>query len=50
MANKAKDAFASIVEWDKELIEKCKKKFGWSDYQTNCISFASGFIIGALLL
>ena len=48
--NKIKGAFDKVVEWDKELIKKCQDKFGLTDYQVVCISFAKGFIIGAILL
>ncbi len=42
--------FNKAVEWDKKLIKKCQDKFGLTDYQVVCISFAKGFIIGAILL
>ncbi len=48
--NKIKGAFDKVVEWDKELIKKCQNKWNLSDYQVVCISFAKGFIIGAILL
>jgi len=48
--NKIKAGFDKVVEWDKALIKKCQTKFGWTDYQVNCIAFAKGFIIGAILL
>ena len=48
--NKIKGAIDKVVEWDKELIKKCQEKFGLTDYQVVCISFAKGFIIGAILL
>jgi len=47
---KVKAGFDKVVEWDKALIKKCQTKFGWTDYQVNCIAFAKGFIIGAILL
>ena len=47
---KVKGAFNKVVEWDKALIKKCQTKFGLTDYQVVCISFAKGFIIGAILL
>ena len=47
---KIKAGFDKVVEWDKALIKKCQIKFGWTDYQVVCISFAKGFIIGAILL
>ena len=48
--HKVKGAFDKVVEWDKQLIKKCQDKFGWTDYQVVVISFAKGFIIGAILL
>ena len=48
--DKVKKAFNKVVEWDKKLIKKCQDKFGLTDYQVVCISFAKGFIIGALIL
>ena len=48
--NKIKGAFDKVVEWDKSLIKKCQAKYGWTDSQVVCISFAKGFIIGAILL
>ena len=48
--NKIKAGFDKVVECDKALIKKCQDKFGWTDYQVTCISFAKGFIIGALIL
>ena len=32
------------------VLKKFQDKFGLSDYQVVCISFAKGFIIGAILL
>ena len=48
--NKIKAGFDKVVEWDKALIKKWQDKFGWTDYQVTCISFAKGFILGALIL
>ena len=48
--NKIKGAFDKVVEWDKQLIKKCQDKFVWTDYQVVVISFAKGFVIGAILL
>ena len=48
--NTIKGAFDKVVEWDKQLIKKCQDKFGWTDYQVVGISFAKGFVIGAILL
>ena len=47
---KIKQLFDKGVELDKKLIKKCQDKWGLSDYQVVCISFAKGFIIGAILL
>ena len=48
--NKIKGAFDKVVEWDKNLIKKWQDKCGWTDYQVVVISFAKGFVIGAILL
>ena len=48
--HKIKDLFNKGVEWDKKIIKKCQDKFGWTDYQVVVISFAKGFVIGAILL
>ena len=45
-----KKYFDKVVEFDKKLIAKAQKKFGLSDYQVLCLTFAQGFIIGAILL
>ena len=45
-----KAGFSKVVEYDKKLIAKIQKKFGLSDYQVVCLSFAKGIIIGAILL
>ena len=50
LPDKAQKVFDKVVEWDKNLIKKCQDKFGLTDYQVVCISFAKGFIIGAILL
>ena len=50
LPDKAQKAFNKVVEWDKKLIKKCQDKFGLTDYQVVCISFAKGFVIGALIL
>ena len=47
---KVKAAFDKVVEWDKKAIAYGQKRFGQTDYQVVCISFAKGFIIGAILL
>ena len=48
--NKIKGVFDKVVECDKNLVAKFEKKFNLSDYQSKCLSFASGFVIGAILL
>ena len=50
LPDKAQKVFDKVVEWDKKLIKKCQDKFGLTDYQVGCISFAKGFVIGAILL
>tara|TARA_B100000287_G_scaffold242690_1_gene228148 strand:+ start:137 stop:295 length:159 start_codon:yes stop_codon:yes gene_type:complete len=50
LPDKAQKVFDKAVEWDKKLIKKFQDKFGLTDYQVVCISFAKGFIIGAILL
>ena len=45
-----KKYFDIVVEWDKKIIKKFPDKFGLTDYQVVCISFAKGFVIGAILL
>jgi ElaB/YqjD/DUF883 family membrane-anchored ribosome-binding protein len=47
---KIKGAFDKVVEWDKKIIKKAQEKWGLSDYQVVVISFAKGFVIGALIL
>ena len=47
---KVKGAFDKVVEWDKQLIKKCQDNWNLTDYQVVCISFAKGFVIGAILL
>jgi len=47
---KVKAVFDKAVEWDKKIIKKCQDKFGLTDYQVVVISFAKGFVIGALFL
>tara|TARA_Y100001963_G_scaffold142222_1_gene211455 strand:- start:248 stop:406 length:159 start_codon:yes stop_codon:yes gene_type:complete len=50
LPDKAQKAFDKVVEWDKKLIKKFQDKFNLTDYQVQCIIFAKGFIIGAILL
>ena len=48
--NPIKHGFNKVVEWDKKLIKKCQDKWNLTDYQVVSISYAKGFIIGAILL
>ena len=48
--NKIKGVFDKVDESDKNLVAKFEKKLNLSDYQSKCLSFASGFVIGAILL
>ena len=45
-----KPAFDKVVAWDRNLAKKFHDKFNLTDYQMLAISFAKGFIIGAILL
>ena len=45
-----KKYFDKAVEWDKRMIRKFQQRFDLSDYQVLCITFAKGFVIGAILL
>ncbi len=48
--NKIKGVFDKVVELDKKFIAVVEKKLNLSEYQSKCLSFASGFVIGAILL
>ena len=48
--NKVKAGFDKVVEWDRNLAKRFQDKFNQSDYQMLCVSFAKGFVIGAILL
>ena len=48
--SKIKGIAHNIKEWDKNLAYKFQGKFKLSNYQMLCVSFAKGFIIGAILL
>tara|TARA_B100001115_G_scaffold143125_1_gene110941 strand:+ start:167 stop:340 length:174 start_codon:yes stop_codon:yes gene_type:complete len=39
-----------VKEWDKKKAKQLQEKFNLTDYQMLGISFAKGFIIGAILL
>ena len=43
-------ALHHVKEWDKKKSKWFQDKFKLTDYQMLCISFAKGFIIGAILL
>jgi len=43
-------ALYHLKEWDKKMAQRFQDKFDLTDYQMKCISFAKGFIIGAILL
>ena len=48
--NKVKAGFDKVVEWDRNLSKRFQDKFNLTDYQMLCVSFAKGFVIGAILL
>tara|TARA_B100000035_G_scaffold75676_1_gene62986 strand:+ start:1583 stop:1732 length:150 start_codon:yes stop_codon:yes gene_type:complete len=48
--NKVKTIAHNVKEWDKKMARKIQDKFNLTDYQLLCLSFAKGFIIGAILL
>ena len=50
LPDKVQKVFDKAVELDKKLIKKFQDKFNLTDYQVQCIIFAKGFIIGALIL
>ena len=50
LPDQAQKVFDKVVEWDRTLAKKFQDQFGLTDYQMLCISFAKGFIIGAILL
>ncbi len=39
-----------LKEWDKKWAKKFQDKFNLTDYQMLCLTFAKGFVIGALIL
>lgn len=43
-------SFNQFVEWDKKKTKWFQDKFNLTDYQMLYVSFAKGFIIGAILL
>tara|TARA_B100000965_G_scaffold8294_1_gene6434 strand:- start:590 stop:766 length:177 start_codon:yes stop_codon:yes gene_type:complete len=50
ISNPVAHALYHVKEWDKKFAKKIQDKFKLSDYQMLCVSFAKGFIIGAILL
>tara|TARA_B100001113_G_scaffold313409_1_gene278418 strand:+ start:118 stop:294 length:177 start_codon:yes stop_codon:yes gene_type:complete len=50
ISNPVAHALYHVKEWDKKCAKKIQDKFKLSDYQMLCVSFAKGFIIGAILL
>ena len=48
--NKVKAGFDIVVEWDRNFAMRFQDKFNLTDYQMLCVSFAKGFVIGAILL
>jgi hypothetical protein len=49
-ASVMKKYFDKVVAWDRNLAKKVQDKFNLTDYQMLCVSFAKGFVIGAILL
>ena len=47
---KVKEIAHNIKEWDKKWAKKIQDKFNLTDYQMLCLTFAKGFVIGAILL
>ena len=45
-----KEAFTKVKNWDKAMAKKIQDKFDLTDYQMLCLTFAKGFVIGAILL
>ena len=45
-----KQAFHNVKEFDKKWAKKFQDKFNLTDYQMLCLTFAKGFVIGAILL
>ncbi len=50
LPDRTQKVFDKVVEWDRTLAKKFQDKFNLTDYQMLCITFAKGFIIGAILL
>ena len=49
LPDRTQKVFDKVVEWDRTLAKKFQDKFNLTDYQMLCITFAKGFIIGAIL-
>ena len=47
---KPRELAHNIKEWDKKWARKIQDKFNLTDYQMLVVSFAKGFVIGAILL
>ena len=45
-----KEAFTKVKDWDKAMAKKIHDNFDLTDYQMLCLTFAKGFVIGAILL
>ena len=39
-----------LKDWDKAMAKKLQDKFNLTDYQMLCLTFAKGFVLGAILL
>ena len=50
LPDKAQKAFDKVGAWARNLAKKFQDKFNLTYYQMLVISFAKGFIIGAILL
>ena len=50
LPDKAQSVFDKVVAWDRNLAKRFQDKFNLTDYQMLCVSFAKGFVIGAILL
>jgi len=50
LSDKTQKVFDKVVSWDRNLAKKIQNKWNLTDYQMLVLSFAKGFIIGAILL
>ena len=50
LPDKAQKVFDKVAAWDRDLAKKFQNKFNLTEYQMLVVSFAKGFIIGAILL